>query len=111
MSVFPNRLRMILEEKRILQKELAAHMGLSDRTINSYVQGKSAPSLEGLAEICTYLNVSADFLIGLVDEVRPLDRAKDEISQDILMIRRSYAEMDEKEQKLIKELVQALVED
>jgi hypothetical protein len=52
--------------------------------------------------------VSADFLIGARDDFRHLEGTTDEISNDILMIRRSYASMTDKERELIRELVHTL---
>ncbi|NLK28343.1 MAG: helix-turn-helix transcriptional regulator [Clostridiales bacterium] len=108
MSVFPPRLRMVLAERKMKQKQLAMKLGISDRTVNSYCNGKSFPSLSILAQICTILNVSADFLIGARDDFRHLEGTTDEISNDILMIRRSYASMTDKERELIRELVHTL---
>jgi transcriptional regulator with XRE-family HTH domain len=108
MSVFPQRLKAVLEERRMQQKELALILGISDRTVNSYCNGKSFPSLSGLAEICKILDVSADFLIGTIDEFKRLEAKPDEVSEDILMIRRSYVTMSDKERELIRELVQTL---
>jgi transcriptional regulator with XRE-family HTH domain len=108
MSVFADRLKQVLKEKRIQQKELAMKLGISDRTVNSYCNGKSFPSLDALGEICRILDVSSDFLIGITDDFKRLEDKPDDVSGDILMIRRSYVAMTDKERELIRELVQTL---
>jgi transcriptional regulator with XRE-family HTH domain len=84
------------------------YLGISDRTVNSYCNGKSFPSLDALGEICRILDVSSDFLIGITDNFKRLEDKPDDVSGDILMIRRSYVAMTDKERELIRELVQTL---
>ena len=51
----------------IKQTELARAVGVSKQCISDYKAGKSQPSLDTLFLICRYLDVSADFLLGLTD--------------------------------------------
>jgi transcriptional regulator with XRE-family HTH domain len=62
-----DRLRELREARQLTQKELADRIGVSDQQIYRYETGKSDPTAEVLARIAKELEVSADFLLGLVD--------------------------------------------
>ncbi len=59
------RLKKVLDEKGIMQKELAEKIGVNEMTVSRYVHGGRIVSVPVLIEICRVLNVSADYLLGL----------------------------------------------
>ena len=58
------RLREILEERDIRQKDFAVRLNLAKSTMNNYVQGNREPDFETLGQICDALGVTADYLLG-----------------------------------------------
>ena len=64
---FQLRFTECLRYAEIKQTELARAVGVSKQCISDYKAGKSQPSLDTLFLICRYLDVSADFLLGLTD--------------------------------------------
>lgn len=106
--IFVVRLKELLQEKRIQQKELALAVGVSPKTINSYFCTGALPSIEILVNIAQYLNVSADYLLGLSDENRALIPDNDPLRQDILVIRKAYSGMSDRERLAILQLVKGL---
>ena len=64
---FQMRFTECLRYAEIKQTELARAVGVSKQCISDYKAGKSQPSLDTLFLICRYLDVSADFLLGLTD--------------------------------------------
>lgn len=64
---FQIRFSECLHYAEIKQTELARAVGVSKQCISDYKAGKSQPSLDTLFLICRYLDVSADFLLGLTD--------------------------------------------
>ena len=62
------RLKKILDNQGMMQKELAEKIGVSEMVISRYMHGGRIISVPILVEICKTLNVSADYLLGL-DEV------------------------------------------
>ena len=110
-TIFGRRLKQALIEKNVQQKTLAEELQISDKTMSSYVHGNANPTLLGLAKIAKYLNISADFLLGLSNELRPLENIDDPIGEDILMIRRSYTSMPEHQRKAVLRLVQSITDD
>ena len=64
---FQLRFTECLRYAEVKQTELARAVGVSKQCISDYKAGKSQPSLDTLFLICRYLDVSADFLLGLTD--------------------------------------------
>ena len=58
-----NRIKEVLEAKRIKQKWLAERLGKSYNMVNSYAQNRRQPSLEDLYKIAEILNVEAKELL------------------------------------------------
>ena len=58
-----NRIKEVLEERRIKQTWLAERLGKSFCIVNSYVCNRRQPSLEVLFEIAKILNVEPKELI------------------------------------------------
>ena len=61
------KLKIILKDKNISQSQLAKDLNLSQSVVNNYCTGKREPSIEVLITICKFLNISADYLLGLKD--------------------------------------------
>ena len=59
------RLKKALDDKGMMQKELAAEIGVNEMAISRYVHGGRMVSVSILIDICKALNVSADYLLGL----------------------------------------------
>ena len=66
MQVFCERLKTARIAKKMTQTEMANTIGMKLRGYQSYESGEREPNLEKLAHICTLLDVSADYLLGLV---------------------------------------------
>ena len=59
------RLKKILNEQGMMQKELAEKIGVNEMAISRYVHGGRMVSVSILIDICKTLNISADYLLGL----------------------------------------------
>ena len=55
-----------------VQKDLAEMLGVSTAHISDMENGRRATTLEKLAQICAFYNVSADYFLGLTDEIKPV---------------------------------------
>ena len=64
---FTKRFNEILQQSGKTQVEIAKALNVSKQCVNDYKTGKSVPSLETLYALCKYLDVSADYLLGLTD--------------------------------------------
>lgn len=60
---FGERLRGLLEDREITQKEFAAMLRIAPTTLNGYINDKRQPDFALLKEIALVLGVSIDFLL------------------------------------------------
>ena len=84
-EIFAIRVKKLRKARGEQQKELAEAIGATQATISDIENGRKATSFgrrttsfENLASICTHYNVSADYLLGLIDEPRTLIPPKKE---------------------------------
>jgi len=61
------RLKSIRKSKNLTQKEVAENLGITLSAYSNYEQGIREPSINIIIKICKYYNVTADYLLGLVD--------------------------------------------
>ena len=98
---FGERLQAQRKNKNLTQATFAERLGLAKVTVAGYEQGTKYPSLEVLINICTVLGCSADFLLGLSDEMSfKMGGLTDEQAQPLLQLianmERTNALLDEK---------------
>lgn len=67
MNKFKERINEVLKENNLSHNQLAKKIFMSQSVVNNYCTGKRESSLDGLIAICKELNVSADYLLGLID--------------------------------------------
>jgi transcriptional regulator with XRE-family HTH domain len=65
-----SRLRKLLEQQGITQKELADHLHLSPALISRWVNGRGLPRVPDLVRIADYLKVSTEYLVGREQDER-----------------------------------------
>lgn len=72
---FCQKLRLLIEENNLTQKQVAIDLHISPSTMGGYVQGVSEPDFETLRMISHYFRVSADYLLDIdsVNGNSPLD--------------------------------------
>ena len=77
-DIFCMRVKKLRKSRGEQLTDLAAAIGATQATISDIENGRKATSFDRLAAICIHYNVSADYLLGLVDEPRPLNDDKKE---------------------------------
>lgn len=79
-SIFATRLRECLQSRKISQEQLAQAVGVRRQTISLYTTGQSKPDIEVFSKIVLYFGVSAEYLLGLSDDMvrvpSPIDELK-----------------------------------
>ena len=68
MDIFTKRFNEVLNFEQANQSSLANQIGIARQCITDYKSGKSFPAIETLAGICSALEVSSDYLLGLSDD-------------------------------------------
>ncbi len=65
---YNERIKWVRDCKNITQKEMAEHLGILQQQYARYEKGVNVMPITYLPEICKYLGVSADYILGLKDE-------------------------------------------
>lgn len=65
---FPERLIQIKNDRNLLQKDIAAAVGLSVRAYQYYEKGQKEPTLSVLIRLSDFFGVSLDYLCGRSDD-------------------------------------------
>lgn len=63
------KLKICRNEFNLSQKEVADAIGVTRSAYSNYEQGLREPDLETLKKICIFFDVSADYLIGIKNEM------------------------------------------
>lgn len=73
---YTDRLQWIRDCKNITQKEMAKALGIKQQQYARYEKGINIMPITYLRPICEYLNISADYIIGLINEPKSLKNEK-----------------------------------
>lgn len=68
------RLRNLREDRDLTQAELGKILHKSQQGYNHIETGRAELKIEDLARLCEFYNVSADYIIGLTDEIETLKK-------------------------------------
>lgn len=68
------RLQLCRQRSGMSQAVAAKELGISDSSYRHYEHGINGPSNGVLCKICILFNVSADYLLGLTDEMVGYER-------------------------------------
>lgn len=72
---YNEKIQRIRDLKNITQKELAEFLGIKQQQYARYEKGVNIMPVTYLPEICKYLDVSADYILGL-SEVKEIQKEK-----------------------------------
>ncbi|MBD8922628.1 XRE family transcriptional regulator [bacterium] len=73
---YTEKLKWIRDCRNITQKEIADYLGIKQQQYARYEKGINVMPITYLDKICIYLNVSADYIIGLTNEMLPCPKQK-----------------------------------
>ena len=69
---YRTRLRDVREDIDLTQAEVGRILQKSQQGYNHIETGRAELKIDDLAKLCRFYNISADYFIGLTDEIRPL---------------------------------------
>lgn len=69
MSVFAERLKNLRDTKGQTQGEVGKAVGKSRESVSKYEIGEREPDTEVIAAIAKHFNVSADYILGITDDL------------------------------------------
>ena len=76
MFMFHLRLRDLREDNDLTQKEVAAYLGIDQRTYSNYETEKRSMPMEQYRSLAIFYKTSVDYLVGLTDYNEPYPRTK-----------------------------------
>ena len=94
------KIRNIREDKDIKQKDMAKYLHMQPTTYNAYEKGKRTISADLLKNICIFLNISSDELLGL-KIVNPYNALNKENTQIVEKIKQGLLALQKSEHKKI----------
>lgn len=65
---FGERLKHLMEDKEVTQKEVSEHLNIAISTFNGYANDYREPDFSTLISLAKYFCVSVDYLLGITDE-------------------------------------------
>lgn len=97
-SSFSKRLREVRLNANQTQEQLAKVVGKSTVSYGAWERGDNEPPLKAIKEICQYLNVSADWLLGIGNATNEqqinIKAIKCEADQAAATLKRLLAQLD-----------------
>ena len=75
---FGNKLRVLIDEQDVTQKELANKLNISPSTLGNYIQNTREPDFETLKCFADYFSVSIDYLLSYQSDTTT-NHSEDEI--------------------------------
>lgn len=76
------RLRLLREEKKLKQLDIAKILGVSRTTYTQYETGKSEPDSEMLNKLADIFNTSVDYILGRTEKYNPADEISSAVKED-----------------------------
>ncbi len=66
---YNEKIQFIRESKNITQKQIAEYLGIKQQQYARYEKGTNVMPITYLKGICLYLNISADYIVGLPENL------------------------------------------
>jgi transcriptional regulator with XRE-family HTH domain len=74
--MFHFRLQSLREDNDLTQEELSKILSINRSTLANYEAGTREPNFALLIKIADYFNVSLDYLLGRIDDLKPFKKNK-----------------------------------
>ena len=71
---YRERIKDVREDKDLTQTQVGKIINKSQQGYNHIEMGRAELKIDDLILLCKYYNLSADYLIGLIDKPLPYDR-------------------------------------
>ena len=102
MNVFSERLRQILDRRGVSQDWLASQIHATPATVSRYLTSDRVPRGENVAAVSSALNVSADYLLGLIDDECTLKRdRRSGLDVEVSLLVSCYRKASSSDQRVI----------
>lgn len=114
-EVFAKNLKRYIEEKGILQKELADIIGVSSTSVNDWVNGKKFPRIDKIEMLAEYFGILKSDLIedkSVKEQPEEMALLAASIMRDpeLLEMIRKYRKLPDKNKKAVIQMIENLSE-
>ena len=108
-STLGKRIKYLRETQGITQKQLAEAIGIQEATLSRYENDKRDNQWQILGKLAEKLNTSSDYLLGLTDNMLPVNIIGDQIGQEYFELILQFEKLSAENKIRAKERIEALL--
>ena len=105
-----SRIKQLREKRGVIQEILAAELGITQQMLSKYERDVTLIKVDILKKIATYFNVTTDYLLGVSDVKRDLQRQMkmNETLDEYYDLIEIYKDLDSYDKEMIWSIMQAV---
>lgn len=105
-----SRIKELRKKRGLMQQRLASELGITQQMLSKYERDVTLIKVDVLKKIAKYFNVTTDYLIGVSDVKRDLQRQMimNEILDEYYDLVEVYKELDPYDQEMIWSIIQVV---
>lgn len=105
-----SRIKQLREKRGLIQERLAAELGITQQMLSKYERDVTLIKVDVLKKMSKYFNVTTDYLLGVSDVKRDLQRQMkmNETLDEYYDLVEVYKELDPYDQEMIWSIIQAV---
>lgn len=105
-----SRIKQLREKRGLIQDILATELGITQQMLSKYERNITLIKVDVLKRIAEYFNVTTDYLLGVSDIKRDLQRQMkiNEILDEYYDLVEVYKDLDQCEQEMIWAIIQVV---
>ena len=103
-----SRIKQLREKRGLIQEILAAELGITQQMLSKYERDVTLIKVDILKKIATYFNVTTDYLLGVSDVKRDLQRQMkmNETLDEYYDLIEIYKDLDSYDKEMIRSIIQ-----
>ena len=103
-----SRIKQLREKRGLIQEILAAELGITQQMLSKYERDVTLIKVDILKKIATYFNVTTDYLLGVSDVKRDLQRQMKETLDEYYDLIEIYKDLDSYDKEMIWSIMQTV---
>lgn len=105
-----SRIKQLREKRGLIQEILAAELGIAQQMLSKYEKDVTLIKVDILKKIAAYFNVTTDYLLGVSDVKRDLQRQMkmNETLDEFYDLVEVYKELDSYDKEMIWSIIQTI---
>lgn len=105
-----SRIKQLREKRGLIQEILAAELGITQQMLSKYEKDVTLSKVDILKKIAAYFNVTTDYLLGVSDVKRDLQRQMkmNETLDEFYDLVEVYKELDSYDKEMIWSIIQTI---